>query len=82
MNCDKLLRNFETVRSKKKLDLRKNNIYFFTGFPTGHCYLENDLLKKDLTETDECRLCEKERTPIHFVTNIARLKKEYFRQKL
>ena len=76
----KFLRNFETARSKKFLDLSKNHLHLLTGFLTGHCRLKKHMLRIGVTDTDECRFCgEEEETPIHLVTEclaIASLRKE------
>ena len=65
----KFLRNFVTARSKKYMDLSKNQLHLLTGFLTGHCHLRKHLVRIGLLDNDECRFCgEEEETPIHLVT--------------
>lgn len=40
-----ILRNFETGRSKRSLDLSENNLNLLTGFHGGHCRLTKHLLR-------------------------------------
>lgn len=65
----KFLRNLESARSKRYLDLTKNQLHILTGFLIGRCRLREYLLRISVSNTDEFRLCEEEeKTPVHLVT--------------